>query len=88
MRTWPFFCQHGLAEKLRFLDDLQQSPGALGLLLGDHLVTMGVHIKLCGAMMLMDLMDDCLEVLGAFSPRGGLAEGNGILTFGKTLLSP
>ena len=40
----------GLAEKSRFLGDLQQPPRTLGLLLGDHLVTMGVCINPWGAM--------------------------------------
>ena len=49
-----------------------------GLLLGDHLVTMGVLINPWGAMMLMNLMDDCKiplggSLLGADSLRGGLA---------------
>ena len=37
-------CRHVLAEKSRFLGDLRQSPGTLGLLLGDHLMTMDLHI--------------------------------------------
>ena len=40
---------HWLAEKLRFLGDLRRPTGSLSLLLGDHLVTMGVCIKPWGA---------------------------------------
>ena len=44
VRTQLFSGRHGLAEKSRFLSDLQQPPGGLGLLLGDHLVTMRVRV--------------------------------------------
>ena len=47
MRTQLFSGCCGLADKPRLLSDLQQPPGTLGPLLGDHLVTMGVHINSC-----------------------------------------
>ena len=42
--------RHGLARKRHHLDHLRQLPGAVALLFGDHLVTMGVHLKRWGAM--------------------------------------
>ena len=45
--------------KIAIWGDLQQPTGALGLLLGAHLVTMGVRQNPWGAMMLLDLMEDC-----------------------------
>ena len=53
VRTWPFLGRHGLAEKWRLLGHLLQPPRALGLLLGDYLLTMGVRVNLWGTMMLM-----------------------------------
>ena len=38
----PFSGRHLSHEKSQTLGDLQQTPGTLGLLLGDHLVTMGI----------------------------------------------
>ena len=49
-RAQPLSSRHGLAKKLRFWGDLRQSPGTLGPLLGDHLATMGAHVKPRGAM--------------------------------------
>ena len=50
VRTWPFLGRHGLVENPRFPGDLRQPRGALWLLLGDHLLTMGVHTNPWGAM--------------------------------------
>ena len=41
---------HVLAEKCTFSGNPSWSSGTLGLLLGDHLVTMGEHINPWGAM--------------------------------------
>ena len=49
-RTWLCSGQYGLAEKLQFLGDLRVPGGTLGPLLGDPLVTMGLHINPWGAM--------------------------------------
>ena len=51
VRTELFSSRHGLAEKWQLLGDLRPPPAVLGLLLSDHLVTMGVPIKPWGATM-------------------------------------
>ena len=48
--AWLFAARHGLAEESHPWLDLRQPLGTLGLWLGDHLVTKGVHIKPQGAM--------------------------------------
>ena len=57
VRTSPFLGHHGLAEKWLSLGP--QPQRALGLLISDFLLTPSVHRNPWGAMMLMDLMDDC-----------------------------
>ena len=59
MRTLPFAGWHGLAGNLPFIGDLRQPFGTPGLLSGDHLVTMGVHINLWGAMQPPPCWKDC-----------------------------
>ena len=58
MRTSTFLGRHGLTVKWWFLCDPGQPLGTGGLLLGDRLVIMGVHMNPRGAMMLIDLMDN------------------------------
>ena len=44
------FSGRHVAKTLRLLDDLRQSLGTVGPLLGSHLVTMGVRLSPWGAM--------------------------------------